>query len=56
MGMTNTNLTNAPQTERFFYSKHRWRRQDEWGKQRLADEFGRVVFTNIPRHAKADDE
>jgi hypothetical protein len=54
--MTNTNHSNTPQAQRFFCSKQRWRRQDEWGNQRLADEFGRVVFMFIPRHAKADDE
>jgi hypothetical protein len=53
--MTNTNHGNTPQAERFFYSKQGWRRQDQWGNQRLADEFGRVAFTRVPRHAKADD-
>lgn len=24
-------------------------------KAELADEFGRVVFTHVPRHAKADE-
>ena len=54
--MTNINHSNTPQAERFFYSQQRWRRQDERGNQRLADEFDSVVFTNVPRHAKADDE
>ncbi|MBV8178527.1 MAG: hypothetical protein JOY55_20155 [Mycobacterium sp.] len=54
--MTKTNHSDTPQKGLFFYSKQRWRRQDEWGNQRLADEFGRVVFTHVPRHAKADDE
>lgn len=53
--MANTDHGNTPQTELFFYSKQRWRRQDKWGNQRLADEFGRVVFTDVPRHAKADE-
>ena len=54
--MTKSNHSDTPQAELFFYSRQRWRRQDEWGNQRLADEFGRVVFTHVPRHAKADDE
>jgi hypothetical protein len=53
--MTTINRSNTAKAERFFYSKQRWRRQDEWGNQRVADEFGRVVFTHVARHAKADE-
>jgi hypothetical protein len=53
--VTNTDHSNAPQPELFFYSKQRWRRQDGWGNQRSADEFGRVVFTHVPRHAKDEE-
>jgi hypothetical protein len=54
--MTNTNRSNTPQAGLFFYSRQqRWVRQDEWGNQRLADEFGPVVFTHVPRHAKDDE-
>jgi hypothetical protein len=53
--MTNTDHSNAPQPELFFYSKQRWRRQDGWGNQRSADEFGRIVFTHVPRHAKDEE-
>jgi hypothetical protein len=53
--MTNANHSSTSQPELFFYSKQRWRRQDKWGNQRSADEFGHVVFTDVPRHAKADD-
>jgi hypothetical protein len=53
--MKNTSRNNADPSERFFYSERRWWRQDELGTQRLADEFGHVVFTHVPRHAKADE-
>jgi hypothetical protein len=46
---------NTHQVGRFFLHGQRWVRQDESGRQLLADEFGRIVFTDAPRHAKADD-
>ena len=51
----NTKRNNTHQAGRFFYSGRSWVRQDESGRQHLADEFGHVVFTHAPRHAKADD-
>jgi hypothetical protein len=51
--MKNANRNSTHQ--RFFYSARRWWRQDQWGNQRPIDEFGRVVFTHVPRHAKADE-
>lgn len=53
--MKNTKRNNTHQAGRFFYSGRSWARQDESGRQHLADEFGHVVFTHAPRHAKADD-
>jgi hypothetical protein len=53
--MENANRDSTHQAERFFYSARQWWRQDEWGNQRSIDEFGHVVFTHVPRHAKADE-
>lgn len=44
---------NVTQPGRFFFHGQSWVRQDETGHQQPAVEFGHVVYTSGPRHAKA---
>jgi hypothetical protein len=53
--MKHTKRNGTQQAGRFFFHDQSWVRQDEWGGQHLAVEFGRVAYTRGPRHAKAHD-
>ena len=53
--MKHTKRNIAHQAGRFFFHGHSWVRQDVWGSQHVAVEFGHVAHTHGPRHAKADD-